>query len=269
MSAIPPELELLAAERVRVDMLDRHDAFRLQTGRILGEMTARGVLRSGMTGQRIRDAVKAEVEIRAMLAWQTLVRILSGEPLPSDDALAEAAKRFVATVIDGDCGDLRAELERAQGLGGGKADDFTPLVDRALRKVNSEIEISLRKTARSAEPAATTVNIYQPYGIVQTGAGSTATFTANVTENKQVLLQALDSVDGAIARAPELDEALRVEAAELVTEAKMEVERAIPNQLRLRSMLGGLATTIQTVGSASAAYQALKGAAALLNVHLP
>ena len=48
-----------------------------------------------------------------------------------------------------------------------------------------------------------------------------------------------------------------------------ELAKPSPNALRVRSALTGIATTIQTLGSAAAAYALVKGALSLLGVHIP
>ena len=56
---------------------------------------------------------------------------------------------------------------------------------------------------------------------------------------------------------------------EVIVDARSELAKPQPNALRMRGALTGIATTIQTLGAAAPAYVLLKGALALLGVHLP
>ena len=49
--------------------------------------------------------------------------------------------------------------------------------DRAYERVASEIDLSLLSASRDEAAGSSIVNIYQPFGIIQTGSGSTATLT--------------------------------------------------------------------------------------------
>ncbi|HKC81603.1 MAG TPA: hypothetical protein VKB91_10435, partial [Gemmatimonadaceae bacterium] len=167
------------------------------------------------------------------------------------------------------CSDLRSQYERLSSIGLGTLEPFDNLLIPGLRKIESEIDIALRGVTAHQSSGATTVNIYQPYGIVQTGAGSTATFSASFAENRQMLVNALSAVEKAIETTQELATDQKLEAQDLIRETRTELEGKKPNSLRVRAALGVLGSVVQTLGSAAPAYNLLKSAAALFGVPLP
>lgn len=76
---------------------------------------------------------------------------------------------------------------------------------RAMEKVASEIDYALLEaTSKHPKgPDAATFNFYGSVGVVQTGAGATATVT-NTADQRQAIIGALNAVQEAAARAPEL-----------------------------------------------------------------
>jgi hypothetical protein len=187
-----------------------------------------------------------------------------------DRQLGEALKDFVSQQLKAGCGDLRSVRDDLAGWAIMSIDPFEELEKPGIEKVMSEIDISLLAAGRQSAQGlpGTTVNIYQPYGIVQTGANSTASFAVNA-EHKAAALKALNAVDEALADAPDGQDVQVAETRELVADAREELSKPSPNMLRVRSSLSGIAVTVQTLGSAAQAYALLKGAAALLGVHLP
>lgn len=266
------ELLQIAAHRIRIEFLDRKEVFAREIAQIKEEMTLRGLLFSGMTVQRIEQAVRQEFEIRAMLAWQTISRVLSGQPLPVGDELIREIKGEVGRHLIEDCDDL--ETVYTSPIGRGDYSPSQPLDEvrrRVLDKVESEIDISLLAAARTAAPGTpTTITIYQSYAIVQTGPGSTALLAQHFgTNEREVISRALTAVEETIPSAVGIPSEERTQILELVVDARQELSKQQPNTLKLRGAISAIATSIQTLGSARAAYDLLKGAASLLGVHLP
>lgn len=259
----------LAANRIRIELQERQHFFSAQVEAIYGEMNERGVLRSGMTIAAVTEAVRNEAAVRAQLAWQIVARVLFSIQLPLDPALAAALKAFVDEQSRQCSPDLETQLQKAASLMGRPPQAVDALWSPALAKVHSEIDIALAAARTEQEATGSTViNIYQRYGIIQTGPHSTATFTASASE-RTAITNALDAVHSAVVKGADVAEHERREALELIDDAKAEIAKPTPNGLRLKSALSGIATTVQTMGSAAAAYQLLKGAAAIAGVHLP
>jgi hypothetical protein len=144
----------------------------------------------------------------------------------------------------------------------------------AIRKVHSEIDLfvaGLEQVARVAQNGgATHVNIYGgQVGILQTGASSTASTTVHLDgTSKREIAKALNTVEKALGEATHVPFD-RAEISEMIEESKSELDKPGPNVSRLRSLMVGVATSIQTVASLRPAYDAIKGGLALMGVTLP
>jgi hypothetical protein len=84
----------------------------------------------------------------------------------------------------------------------------------------------------------------------------------------QTLIGAIQTLREEIGSSPlsAMDKADLIEVAE---DAEKELNKEQPNKLRLSSLLGGLATGIQTAGSLGPAYHVFKTAAAAVGIQLP
>jgi hypothetical protein len=109
-------------------------------------------------------------------------------------------------------------------------------------------------------PNSTVVNITGSGNVVQAGiVGSTVTLTLDAA-GRDRLTSALERVLVAVEEDVEMGRADKVETLELIAECKEEVKMEKPNIKRLASLLGGVAASVQTVGSLGDAWQNLKSA---------
>jgi hypothetical protein len=256
-----------------VEFRGRKQAFGAEVGRIKADMAQRGMLQSGWTVSALIQAVRQEYEIRARLTWQVLSRVLVGQPVQIDQTVSGDISAWINIWLTEECDDL--ELEHSfivEKLGFGSPEALSQLRGDALDNVGSEIEISLFQAKRTQEEtgSATVVNIYQPYGIVQTGTGSVANWSQDVQpDQRDALRRALDAVQKAASEAHALSPGERIQLLEVVTDTREEVQKEVPNMIKVRGAVSTLGATVQTLGSATAAYQLLKGAATLIGVNLP
>jgi hypothetical protein len=86
--------------------------------------------------------------------------------------------------------------------------------------------------------------------------------------SKKEIAKALDAVEKALGEAAHVP-FHSAEISEMVRESMSELDKPGPNVCRLRSLMVGVATSIQTVASLRPAYDAIKGGLALLGVTLP
>jgi hypothetical protein len=268
------ELVQLATTRIEIEFIERQEQFSQEIQLAKSELTLQGLESSGAMQERIVQAITREFDIRAMLAWQVLSRVLSGQPFFSNSQLSYQLKEQIAKHLRAGCEDLAVEYQWAISLftETGAFRSFDDIREKAVAKISSEIDISLlaARQQQTTSGASTTVNIYQPYGVVQTGSGSIAHFTQQFDQvARQKLAHALDAIEQSIANAHEVSSAERSQIQEVVREIHAEVLQSSPNVPRLRRLLVGVATTIQTLGNASSAYALLKAAAALIGIHLP
>lgn len=106
-------------------------------------------------------------------------------------------------------------------------------------------------------------------GAVQTGSHSVARVQQTIGSDHLANLKgALQAALVELAEA-NISKETRDEAQELIENTISEVDKPKPNRLTLGSLLGGVATAVQTLGSTSAAYQALKAALAPFGISMP
>jgi hypothetical protein len=78
------ELIQLAATRIQIELAERRERFSQEIQQIISEMTLQGLERSGAVVERTAQAIAREFDIRAMLVWQVLSRVMSGASLSFD-----------------------------------------------------------------------------------------------------------------------------------------------------------------------------------------
>ncbi len=269
---IDSDILAVAESRIAQDLEDRRNAFEHEVGTIWGEMSLNGVLHSSMTIQRTQDAIGNEFRVRCSLIWHAFARAFDAKRLTLNESIVTELKQHVAHKLQRFSDDLSKHYDRAAQLMPsspiGKSLDS--LRDAAFERICTEIDYVLLKHTASSVPGPDAINIYQGFGIVQTGTGASASFTVNLgSEERREIETALKAVEQALKQAASLGSSERDQALELVTDVNKELSRNEPNGFRIRGALQGLATTIQTVAAAPQAYQLLKGAAALLGLHLP
>lgn len=267
------QVRAIAVKRAEMDLLDRREQFPREVAKIHAEMSARGALHSGMTIRRVRDVADWEYRIRADLVWRAIARALSEARTRLAEDLATEVKVLVRTLVSQGSSDIPQEMDRTEKLLGGRAATkySTPeLMNRALNRIDNEVDYAVLRSTNVTEAEGHAVNIYQSYGIVQMGSASTASMAVTIgASEKEALQAALDEVQRTLEDAESLSTQTKGETLDLVSELRTELEKDAPNGIRIRSMLQGVATTVQTLASAPKAYQLLKGVAGFIGLDLP
>lgn len=272
MSQLPAPIRELALNRIRIEFDDRARQFRRRVAELRSAAASVGASRSSGLQIQITDAIRIEYEVRAMLAWQVLGRVLSGDGLLLSSEVNAAIKQFIDSAMRELCTDIDDEYERGQMImPGSPITSKDLLLEKELARVHSEIDISLRAASRAqVASGTTTVNIYQPFGIVQTGPGSSASFSQHFGPvEREEALRALTEVDRAITQSSTMSPEQRSEITEVIADTRAEIQRQGPNMMKVRGALSAIASTVQTLGSGDAAYKLLKGVAAYFGLHLP
>lgn len=259
-------------QRARIDLQDRVETLAMAVRQIHETMSSRGVLASGMTIKQVRDAVRGEARVRANLIWHAVARGLTAAHTPLTGELASKVRVLVRAIFEAHTDDLEDHLSTADRIVGRESDQgVSDLLASALERIDSEIDYALlaaRGREESLRPGAV-VNVYQSQGIVQTGAHSIANLSmAFGPDEKRQLVEVLRVARTSLEKNPRLESQERLQTLALVTEAEEEIEADQPNHVKLRGMLSGIAATIQTLGSAGNALEALKAAGALLGLSL-
>lgn len=271
---LSPELLELAKRRVRVEFEERTRIFVHEVQRIKLEAVGRNMYVSTVTQQLMSKVVESELEVRALLVWQILARILATQPLSVDSGLDAQLKGFVVESLDAGCDDISQVYETALAImpSSGAVKEWGPMRSFALEKVETEIDLSLLAVRQAKEQGAPqpTINVYQPFGVLQVGHGSSAMVVHDlVSEERQRLTSALEAIRVAIGKTQELPVNAASNLNDVIEEAKSEIEKPSPNRIKLQGVLAAIAASVQTLGSAKDAYALLKGTAALIGVHLP
>lgn len=271
---IPQELIAVAKRRAELELEDRRKSFAIEVANIRARLASMGGLYSSATIVQTREAVGREYRIRVDLIWHSLARALEAGWTPVTEGNKVQLVDHIRTLLLDLSPDLPEHLEKADSLLRDRStnrEKAGELAVAALSRVASEVDFAVIRQSRAAEgEAAGVVNVYQSYGIVQTGAQSTASLTVHMgAEERQQILLVLEQASEAIDRAPDLSNDAKQQGHELAEDVRAELERDRPNPHRLRGALQGLAAMVQTVASAPQAYGHLKGAAALVGLNLP
>ena len=275
---LDPKITQLTDRMTRVQFEERQEQLRRDIELAQNEMSAHGLGRSGALVQRVHELCAHDIEIRALIVWQNLARVLSNVGISPSETLADDLKKHVSRYLDSIYSYPYECLQRIVRLIGiGAASSLTDARDRAVTKVNAEIDLFVlsllrRAEAKEQQPGSPQpiFNIYSPLGSIQTGPSATANVVMNLSsQDREVLIEALELVKRGLSVVKDLPGHPKEEVLDLVEEAKTEVSKPKPNGMRLGSVLMAVATAIQTVGSLQPAYQALKAALLPLGIQLP
>jgi hypothetical protein len=207
-----------------------------------------------------------------------LFRALNTVKVNYSEELASSLKKEVEKYFPRILPKFTPILAEAAQLSGytGKLPDLSNDRAQALEEVHGEIDLyvlALRSAEEQEKKSGAQQNIYKfysPVGAVQTGSNAIANVVQTLdSQDKEVLLQALDTIKQSLAVSEELASYSKEEIVDLVEEAQTEIKKDKPNGLRLRSIITTVATTIQTVSILQKAYQALKIAVLPLGIQLP
>lgn len=269
---IDPDVLSVVEKRVAQDLEDRRDVFEREVAEIKEKMNALGAFYSSATVTHILDAIGNEFRVRASLIWHALARALDAKGILLTEKLSSEIKGRLGDMLDTGSPDLPKYHQELAGIARGPVvgKSVVHLRKAALERVFTEIQYAVLKQSARTETDSGVVNIYQSYGIVQTGARSSASLTVKLgTEELREIQKALESVKQVLEECSSLSSDEHNQALELVSDAEKEIIRDQPNRFRICGALQGLATTIRTIAAAPQAYEVLKGAAALLGLQLP
>jgi hypothetical protein len=258
-----------------VRLLERRREFPAELARLASSLSARGLFHSGVHVEQSRALHRRELEARAIIAWETVVRvhrILGAATAPS---LRDDFRALVSSRIDADFTELNGSfLSGAKRFGGQmRVADLAEAREQVTAKHDVEIDLyvdSLRPANDGAPVPAPTYNFYGSVGAVQTGAHAVANTVQNLgSDDRAALAAALELVGQALDAATSLPDRQRSELLDMTTEAKAQLQSDSPNNTKLLTIFTVLAATVQAIPSAEPAYQALKSALLPLGITLP
>jgi hypothetical protein len=278
---LDPKITDMARERIEVAIDERWSPLARETSEIKSRMISRGVFRSSMTANEFLELYRNELDIQASMAWGQLKTVLMTVGVRDLSEFGTDLKSFIEEMINWLTADLMKRLEEVfrpfEKMSRGAAnpqDHLEKAKTHAIRKIYTEIDLfeaALTQKGQAAEdPGGTHVTISGgQVGILQTGAFSTASMVVRLdSTSKQEIAKALGAVEKALEEAAHVPFD-RAEISEMIRESKSELGKPRPNVPLLRSLMQGVATSIQTVASLRPAYDAIKGGLALVGVTLP
>lgn len=275
-------LDRIISERIRilinVQFDERRNVFLLELSRLKREAAGAGSYRSGNTITKLCDLHSSEISSRAIIAWQSVVRAhqIFGVPLSAD--LRTDLKNELHQYITQASNELKSSLineVQSLHLGDNSARAGSAIeeaINHNRRKHDIEIDLyvdSLERRTQQA-PVPQQYNFYGNIGAVQTGANASANVVQNLGgDDKTALIEALALAREAIRNASELGDTRQTEMIAIANECEEQVNSVQPNNTKLLTLLTVLGTTVQSIASAPAAYNAMKTALLPLGVNLP
>jgi hypothetical protein len=152
--------------------------------------------------------------------------------------------------------DLNKQNEHQRNLGHEQVE--------ALKQQEAELDL-LAATKRSVAGGSVVVNA-PVYGAIQTGAASSADITVNINPAG---MQAVREAVQALREALRTSEDIPSSASAVLSELEAETISPAPRPRRIAALLASTASLVDISANAPQAYDTLKGAAALIGVHLP
>jgi len=237
--------------------------------KLVSSHAARGMLQSSATGHELMRLYAQELEIRASLAWKVAVRILRDTAHGSDGNLRADLKELVSTEIAQAHATLEQEMKQHLQKYKLPALSISARLNEAQERHDVEIDLYMDSRDKNSDrpQAEGQYNFYGNVGAVQTGANSVAHVTQHIgAAEKDRLLSAVQSVEEVIKQASQLDATLRAELLQIASETKENLSADAPNKMKLHMTLDVLASAVQGIASGGAAYEALRGAMAMIGM---
>jgi hypothetical protein len=282
---LDPRIPDLVARRLQVEQEQRWAALAADVNRIKGEMASRNTLQSSATVDRIAKRCAQEVTTWATIVAQRVLQTAVAVGVEPNEGLGAELKTLIhrylpetltrSTVEDAVRTAFAPNQPMYSSMRERKGTLITTARQQALQTADTEVDLFVAQLERDRAQGTATVpggvTIYGNVGAVQTGIGATAhVVQAFDTAEREMLCEALGMVAQSLQALDPHEYVFRQDVLELLREVEEEAEKEKPNSLRLRSILMGVAMTIQTIPAVQPAYATLKGAVAtLFGIALP
>ncbi|WP_144409301.1 hypothetical protein [Pseudoxanthomonas suwonensis] len=258
-------LEARTAERLR--------QFPSELRQISARAAQRGIFHSSVHASQVHQAHERELEVRAILAWESLARVQRTLGTQPDGTLRQDLKRQLSSQVNSFCAELSQSLQQQlQRLPRNQVLSLDAMRQHLIQKHDVEIDLYVDSLMNSPEQdsAQAQYNFYGSVGAVQTGANAQANVVQNLgADDRAALTESLTLIRDALQQASDLAETQRQELLEIAAECETQVVADSPNNTKLLTMLTILGTAVQSIASARPAYQALRTALFPLGITLP
>jgi hypothetical protein len=277
---LPDEVRQTAEAIAKAHLVSRYTQFIGDVSIAHGEMAARGMATSGMWTSRLRELCERELTARAEILWDAVTRAGARLAMIPVDGLTRDFGKWMALQISAEASRLAEVLGRSGWSGDDPAPrmrEFEGRADLLVAKYNAEAEVFVDHKGHmpgAAHPTAatgTTINVAgDVYGVIQSGAGATAWVTTTLDAGaREAVSRALAILDRQFAEVRAAGGTPPPQLVEVMEDVRAEIAKPQPNGVRVKSLLTGLALSIQTAGALKAAYDALKTALLALGITLP
>lgn len=263
---------------LEVRLTERRKQFPIDLAQIDNHATTHGAFHSSMRMLQIHQAHEREIEVRAIIAWESLVRVHRTLGCSISETLREDMKGEMRRVIESahkELSDtLQDRLKNSQiriPLSLSLDDAFAQTIRK--HEIEADLYVDSIGATQSKEinhPMTQQYNFYGNVGAVQTGANAVANVIQNLgADDRAALSTAITQVREALGVSTSLTSQQQQELIEIANECSIQLESTAPNSTKLLSMFNVLGTAIQSIASAQPAYQALKTALLPIGITLP
>ncbi len=262
---------------LNVRLEERGREFPRELRAIAGRLSPKGLLKSSVHLEQLKQAHERELEVRGIVIWECIVRVHRTLGAQNPPVLAGELKELFQVRLEGEFAVLAQSFEaQCVKILPSHAYDLSEARKRVLSTHDVEIDLYVDSLFATKQGVAAnnsntqSYNFYGNVGAVQTGAHAIANTVQGLgVDDVSALRSALGEVQKAIAEAATLQEKQRSELLELASEAEAQLSRPDANGTKLMATLNVLAAAVQGIASAQPAYAAIKAALLPLGVTLP
>ncbi len=261
---LPPADRERAQRAVAGVIAERHEPFSRDLRLIQNNHTRRGTLSSSMFAQDVQAKAREELRTRALAAWRVYEQMLAARAMEVGDAFASELNAAIFGAVDAGSDDVRAAVNRS-GLDSNRERSLAEVFDAGRRALQNALDLAVLvpPTTVTNVQSDTHLNVFGPVTSLQTGAGSTAHISTPAPDYAQ-FRESLQALVDALSMATETNAEAVAAVREIALEAIESSKQPTPNPSKLKATLFGLATLVQTLGSAGQAGTLLKAAATAL-----
>lgn len=233
-------------------------------------LAARGLAISGNAIISYTSAAADELRVRAKIVWAAIARSHGSMVGRADDATLGDLQGQIVEHINVQATQVRnlaqESVRRVAAQAKIDSNHLQNTIATVARELINEAHVEAQfyvdnlqrvATMHSSGPA---ITIHGNVGAVQTGTFATAHINLSGA-GRDRLVETLEALQSEIQRNPEATTEQREQATELTTDVITAVKAEKPNGAKVAGLLGGLATTVQTVASLRGAWEMVRTAA--------
>lgn len=238
----------------------------------INKLAASGMIGSGNAGAQLARLGVDELTIRSKIIWNAIQRAHTASGAPLDAATSADLQRQIAHHVSAHSQQVRTIVKDAYPpLNGQIRTTIMTHIDDRISSLTSEILAQLRVEAdfyvaelqrQAAQPApAAPITINAAHiGAVQTGAYAVAHVSMSAQQSAR-LVEELEALRQALRTSSEATDEQRTQGDEIAGELITAVKAQKPNAPKIAGLLGGLATSVQTIASLRPAWETVRDAA--------